>query len=381
MKTINNSNTIEEIVSALKAIKKCVIFSHFNPDGDAIGSAMALTLALENAGKKVDTYIKFDAGQETLPWKFLYLPHIQKVKNLNDTKSSLCLMRTAVKEVDIDFGNYDTLVAIDIASVDRIGDCYKKFLKFPGTTINIDHHDSDKGFAKYNIITEEPATCQMLPEIFDLCGFEITKDIAEYLACGMLTDTGNLSHNDVTVESYKIMARLKEIGADIYRDNYELLVKQPVERARLYGRVVSGGIYTNLCEEDVTIDGGVKPLIGIVVTRLKDLEECGAKQEHTSGIVDFPLSVEGVVVAVSVMEQEGKDGKGNYFRLSFRSRCGYDVNEVAQAEFNGGGHAAAAGGRLYGGIEEVIDRIEKGLRRHSYDWIRKYKQARGETFH
>ncbi|MCD8206051.1 MAG: DHHA1 domain-containing protein [Clostridia bacterium] len=328
---------------------------------------MALTLALEGAGKEACCYIKFDNPDSMLPEKFRYLENLDKVRNLRDFGSVLCPAKSGAKKIilkdceergpEIDLTSMDTIVAIDCAEEKRISTAAAEiFGSFSGLTINIDHHASDVGYAKINFITEEAATCQMLPEIFDACGFDITTDIAEYLVCGIMTDTGNLTHADVTAMSYEIMGRLRRIGAKTDRDYFELMSKRSLEKARLYGNVISKVRYFDGEGNPIEKNDAV-PRIGIVITTLEDLKKTGALQEDTSGLVDFPLTVDGVLVSIAIMEQKPRD-----FRISLRSKDGVDVNEVA-GEFGGGGHEAASGCKIYCELEEVVERLVAAVAR------------------
>ncbi len=163
-------NTINEIAKALKASDRVAIFWHTRPDGDAIGSGLALRQALINAGKTVDAFC-----DDPVPERLSFLPHVKDVQTPDPD--------------DITPASYDTLIAIDCADDLRVGRSHFHFSGFEGPTICIDHHISNPRFCMYNIVFDSPATCQSLPDILDACGYEITPDIANLLLCGVLTNS------------------------------------------------------------------------------------------------------------------------------------------------------------------------------------------------
>ena len=159
------SNSLNEIVSQLKNIKSAAIFCHARPDGDALGAGLALLTALLNEGKHAVM-----CCEDLPPEKFSFLPSMRNVKTA----------LPADKE-------FDTLICVDSADVSRIGTFADAFVKFAGTTLNIDHHVSNKGYAKYNYVCECPATCELLTEIIFEAGFKITEEVANLLMLGLIT--------------------------------------------------------------------------------------------------------------------------------------------------------------------------------------------------
>ena len=156
---------------------------------------------------------------------------------------------------------------------------------------------------------------------------------------GLLTDSGNFSHDDVTEETLSLGAKLVGAGADIRYYNYTLFKKQPKERAKLFATVMSGIRYFH--ENRFAV---------ITITR-KAMEDCQADNGMTEGFVDFPLSVDGVEVACSLMEVKTKQ-----YKVSLRSKEYADVNKIA-GTFGGGGHIRASGCMLFGELEEIIDKL------------------------
>lgn len=293
------------------------ITCHVRPDGDALGSGLALCRALLNAGKKA-----YMLCEEEPPARLKILP----------------AMDSTVRSLPAGV-NPDLYVAVDCAELARTGLYAQAIQSFRGPTVNIDHHVSNPRFAKYNyVLPESTATCEILPEIFEAAGFEITTEIANLLALGLLTDSGNFSHNDVSAKTFTVAAKLKECGADLSGIGYQMFTRQTKGRALLYSRVIDNMRF----ELD-------DKLVFLTIT-LQDFAETGTDKSQTEGFVDFPLSIDGVEVSVSLMEVNKMQ-----YKASLRSKKA-DVNAVA-SRFGGGGHVLASGCMLFGEYEEVVERI------------------------
>ena len=178
-----------------------------------------------------------------------------------------------------------------------------------------------------------------MADLISYMGAPLDKNTAEYLLIGLLTDSGNFSHDDVGQETLALAAKLVAVGADIRYYNYNLFKKQPKARAKLHAKVMSGMRYY--------FDDR---FAAIVITQ-KDMADCQADQSMTEGFVDFPLNVETVEIAASLLEV-----KKRQYKISLRSKEYADVNKVA-ATYGGGGHVRAAGCMLFGELEEVLDKL------------------------
>ena len=175
--------------------------------------------------------------------------------------------------------------------------------------------------------------------LIEYMGAPFDKKTAEYLLLGLLTDSGNFAHDDVSEETFTLAAKLAKAGADIRYYNYNLFKKQPKQRAALFARTMSGIRYY------------FDDRFAVIVVTKQAMEECDADHGMTEGFVDFPLNVDTVEVAASVMEVK----KGQY-KISLRSKEYADVNKIA-GTYGGGGHIRAAGCMLFGDIEEVLDKL------------------------
>ena len=310
------TNSLDEIKEQLNSAKSIAIFCHTRPDGDALGAGLALCLALENAGKKA-----YMCCEDVVPEKFSFIPSMKKV-------------RQEMPNID-----YDLLVSVDCADVTRTGVFSKHFIKFKKKTINIDHHVSNDRYAKLNYVEECPACCEIITELLIKAGYEITEEIANLLMVGLATDTGNFSHQDVTEKTFRTGAYLRSKGADVNLIYYNLFARQTKARALLYGRVMNN------------IRFALEDKFAFVIISEKDMAELNADKSLTEGFVDFPLTIDGVEVSASLLENK----KGQY-KVSLRSKGKVNVNSVATT-FGGGGHVLASGCMLFGELEEVIERL------------------------
>ncbi len=321
------NNTIPEILEKLKAVKRAAIFCHSRPDGDALGSGLAVMCLLRGMGK--EAYMVCD---EKVPDKFMFLPAMEEVRH------------------EIPGGEYDTFIAVDCADMPRMGTFADAYYRFRGTTICIDHHISNKGFAKYNYVMECCAVCELLTDMVKEAGWEPDQETANLLMLGIVTDSGNFTHQDVTEKTYMNAAFLRAHGADPHTINYNMFDRQVKVRALLYGRVMNDMRFFN---ED---------RIAVIVIRDKDTIELGADKSLTEGFVDFPLSVDGVEVAISMLEKN--DEKGQYYKVSFRSKGRVNVSDIA-CSFGGGGHVLASGCVVYGteeqAVKQLVDAVSKAV--------------------
>lgn len=310
------NNSLTEIFEKMKKAKTVAVFCHVRPDGDAIGSGLAITLALRNMGKRA-----YMCCEDLPPKNFSFLTETQNV---------MC---------ELPHEEVDTFICCDCADISRLGIFSKDFQRFKGETINIDHHISNIGYAKTNYVEVCPATSEIVTELFRVNNVEITKPIANLLMLGIITDSGNFTHNDVSERTYMSAAILRKAGADPNIINYNLFSRQPKARALVYGGVMSKMRFA------------LDDKLAIIVITKTDMEKLDNDKSLTEGFVDFPLSIDGVEVSVSLLEF-----KNEQYKTSLRSKGAVNVNKVAAA-FGGGGHILASGCMLFGSLEEVVEKI------------------------
>lgn len=311
-------NTLSEIADVIRHLKSAVIFTHMRPDGDTLGSAMALSRALFllNIPNEV-------INEGEVPEKFLFLEGMKDIR------------RTPT----LDAEGY---ICVDSSDEARLGYAQPVFLagvKKGKVTLNIDHHVSNTRFCKYNFVRPRASNCENMSELISLLGVGPDKLIASYLMVGMITDSGAFSHSDVNGDSFRAAAAAVDAGADVGKITYEVFKKQSKARAQLYAEIISKLRY-DLEDRFVTA----------LVTQ-EQLRKYDLKQDATEGIVDFGLSVDTVEVSVCMMEVK----KGQY-KASLRSKGTVNVNEVAGV-FGGGGHVLASGCMFFGSFEEAYDKL------------------------
>ncbi len=318
-------NTVEEIANILKSVKSAVIFTHMRPDGDTLGSGMALSRALSMLGIENEV-----VNADPVPEKFFFLPGMKEIR----TAPTL---------------NAEAYVCVDSSETGRLGDLEEVFLagaKKKKITINVDHHISNTRYAKYNYVNICSANCENVSELIDALGVQKDKQIADYLMTGLITDSGNFTHSDVNGRTFRIAASAADAGADCNTINYELFRKQKRARAAAYAEVISHLRYE------------LDDRLAIALIPLELLARHCATQDMTEGFVDFALTVDTVEVSVSLMEVK----KGQY-KASFRSKGKTNVNAIA-AVYGGGGHILASGCMMFGEIEEVIDKLRYTVSQH-----------------
>ncbi len=308
--------TVTELSEKLLKESRVAIFCHTRPDGDAIGSACALKLALNGKGISATVFCS-----DPVPQKYLFINEARSIQNgysgsLND---------------------FSALVATDNAELTRLGDFAEAFSKHKNT-YSIDHHISNTRYADINYVNDRASNAENVFAVISEMKAEITPEIANLLAMGIMTDTGGFRHKNVTAETFSDAGKLVKLGADMNNLYFQTFTRQTRQRAELFGRTMSKIRYFH---------DGRTALAGV---RLKDFSETKAMQEETEGFIDFIMGIDGVEVGACVMETD--NGK---FKISLRSKKA-DVNAIA-ATFGGGGHKLASGCKITGEYEEVVDRL------------------------
>lgn len=315
---------------AISQYRTFLVISHQRPDGDAVGSSLAMALALHQLGKAVEVW-----NEDPLPKKFDFLPGVEYWRTSPES---------AGKETD-----FDVIVSVDNANKKRLGRALE-VLTHAKMWINIDHHASNERFGDLNIVdSDSPATGEILYRLFRDAGIKVTREMAVSLFVAISTDTGSFSYPATTAQSFHIAADLVGQGlkvGDISKIIYE---SHPLGRFKLMQRFLSK---TGFHAGNRIAYSWIHP---------EDYRETQAMPEDSEGLIDMIRSIDTVVCAV--MFEHLEDGK---IRLSLRSKDPHvDVNKVAQ-KFGGGGHALAAGARTSGRADEVqkqvLSELEKILR-------------------
>lgn len=307
--------SLKEIAEQLKKLKSAAIFCHMRPDGDTLGAGMGLCRILRANGTECSVVC-----ESAIPQKFFFLEGMDRIGKQPEA-------------------GVEAYIAVDSSETHRLGALCETFERAKKPKFNIDHHISNTRYADYNFVEERAATCEIIAELAQYFESPLDPLAANYILLGISSDTGNFAHKNVTESTFLAAAKLTACGADINAIQYNMFRRQSPARAKLYGRTMSNIRY---------YDEG--RIAFISVTR-KQLQECGATSDVTEGFIDFPLSVEGVEVALCLLEVGDER-----FKISLRSKGKADVNAIASV-YGGGGHILASGCMLQGSLEEVIDKL------------------------
>jgi bifunctional oligoribonuclease and PAP phosphatase NrnA len=306
---------LEDILTYLNKSKSVLISVHLNPDGDALGSQLALMLALKKINKTVVSH-----NLDPVPEIYRFLPHASEIRTGRPVE-----------------GRYDACVVLD-ADPPRTG---LFDTSWPADTlINIDHHVTNQITWPHTWLdAKASATGEMIYKLIQRMGIPLDRDIALCLYTSIFTDTGSFRYSNTTPESMRIAATLLEAGADPWLVTENVYESFAYRRLKLLGIVLSG--------MERTEDGRVA---WVVVTN-ELYHQTGTTAEDTDNFVNFVRSTKGVEVAV-LFRQIG----AAQFKISLRSKGRVDLSGLAQS-FGGGGHKNAAGGVLDGSVEEVKGRV------------------------
>jgi phosphoesterase RecJ-like protein len=321
--------SLSKVVAAIQARESFVLTSHARPDGDALGSQMALGLALEALGKKV-RWVDHDPA----PQPYRHFPSVDRI------------------EVSSTFtGDADAVIVMECNTLSR-----PEVAGFEGKfVINVDHHGGNTMYGDVNWFDESAAAvCEMAAEIIDALGVTWTPEIATHLYLGISTDTGSFRHANITPRTFEICRRIAEAGA-----NPEQLARQIYDSFSV-GRVILTGEMLHAME----LHHGHRVAILSYDDAL--LKKCGATADDTDGLVNIPLGAKDVQAVALIKRQASSppasgQQASSEFRVSLRSKGDVDVRAVAQ-RWNGGGHRNAAGCNMSGSLDDVkralIDALE-----------------------
>ena len=311
---------IQNVLEVIQNKQDFLIASHVRPDGDSLGSQLALALTLESLGKTVTV-----VSHDPVPDRYAQLPGTDRVHVADRLERS-----------------FDAALVLECGSIERpgIGGLGDEFV------VNIDHHHSTQPFGDINWI--EPSTCavgEMIYRLSKALGVEITPEIATNVYVAILTDTGSFQFSSTTAGTFRIAAELAEHGADVPGIAMRVFYSNPIEKVR------SMGVILNAMDLD---DSG--RIVWTVLTR-EDMKRHRCMDEDVEGLVNYPLTIVGIDVAVFFRELD--DGS---FRVSLRAKHDVDVSAIA-SKFGGGGHRKAAGCRMVGSLEAVREQVVSSVRR------------------
>ena len=307
----------EGIAEAIRKAETVAVCSHIYPDGDTVGSALAMRLALQAMGKKVQVFC-----QHKVPDNLAFLPGAAEFRRPEENTDS-----------------FDLLLAVDVSDEGRLGTCIE-LKKRCAHTAQIDHHGTNPGYAEVNSIDgAASATCTMLRDHLKALGTELTADIAVCLYTGISTDTGNFSFDCTDAEAFDVMSDLMKTGLPIAQLSLRLFRERSKEQILLLGKAI-GSL-------EFRADGR----LAVMKLTKKDFEDCGALSEHADTLVNYGLETTGTQMAL--LGRESDDGK---IKFSLRAREPYCVDGIAK-RLGGGGHARASGISMEGSLEETTETV------------------------
>ncbi|MBE6338325.1 MAG: bifunctional oligoribonuclease/PAP phosphatase NrnA [Lentimicrobiaceae bacterium] len=322
------------IINLFKTYKKVVIVSHVNPDGDAIGSSLALYLYLKKLGSDVHVIVPND-----YPSFLSWMPYIQDVliydKNVDEANK---IMTEA-----------ELFCYLDFNTQSRTGVMHNDLCRYNSTPkILIDHHigaDTSQFVACFSE-TEISSTSEMIAEFIKYQGFDnyLDDDIATNIIVGMITDTGTFSHS-IFKNTFSIFGDILSSTTVNYKKIHQNIYNTSTEnRLRLLGFLINDRM--TILEDYNT---------AIIYASKSDLERFNYQVGDTEGVVNYPLTIGNIKMSVLFTEKQ------DVIRLSLRSKDDFSVNDMSRKHFNGGGHLNAAGGTLYCSLEEAIEKFKSVL--------------------
>ncbi len=312
--------TIDNIKEEIQKANDVVILTHESPDGDAVGSALAMYLTLKKLGKTVDVIIPEYASM------FEFLPGADDIKKVGKQES------------------YDLAISVDVTGINRLNG-FANYFENAKVKIQIDHHQVNEMFADYNFVNPaSPACAQNLIFIIEQLGVEIDKEIGTCLLTGIITDTGGFKYEGVSAETFEFTSWLLAKGVNV-SDVYKR-VMQTKTRANFELRKLVMDRMEFVCDNKITFT---------YMTFQDELNTGAAPGDH-EGLVEIGRDIEGVEVSIFLREVE------NGYKVSLRSNDYVDVSNVC-VTFNGGGHKKAAGCTIFNTLdiakETIIHEVEK----------------------
>ncbi len=322
--TTTHKDDLAAVADVIRSNDRFLVTTHENPDGDALGSILAMKLALEQLGKDAVLYL---SGIIPLPHEYAFMP----LDGLTRTPPEDSAERI--------------VLALDCANERRLGPDPELVARAP-LVVDVDHHHDNSCFGKVNlIVADASSTGEILYDLFQELGVRLTSEIAEALYIALVTDTGRFQYTNTTPKTLRIAAELVEAGANVhqvFQDVYEnvafakiKLVARALEKARVYegGRVIVADLERS------------------------DFEAAGAEEPFAEGIIDYLRAVEGAEVVALIREPPTQNGPTR--RVSLRTRAeGIDVSAIARKS-GGGGHRQAAGFSSEASTEEIVDFIRR----------------------
>jgi bifunctional oligoribonuclease and PAP phosphatase NrnA len=315
---------LDAVVEAIRSHDRFLVTTHENPDGDALGSILAMKLALEQLGKDASLYL---SGTIPLPSEYDFMDLGAVSRELPDDAAERVVL------------------ALDCANERRLGPD-SSFVERSPLVVDIDHHHDNSRFGQVNfIVADASSTGEILYDLFGELGVELTPEIAEALYIALVTDTGRFQYTNTSPKALRIAAHLVEAGANVHQVFQDVYENVAFAKLKLLARALeSARVY----------EGG-----RVIVADLErgDFAAAGAEEPFAEGIIDFLRSVEGAEIVALIREPPTQNGPTR--RVSLRTRgTGIDVSAIARKS-GGGGHRQAAGFSSESSTDEIVDFIRR----------------------
>ncbi|MEG1524064.1 MAG: bifunctional oligoribonuclease/PAP phosphatase NrnA [Clostridia bacterium] len=306
---------LTDAVRFIRAHDDILLIAHVSPDGDTLGSSLALYGALLQLGKRAQIVC-----EDSVPRIYRFLPNAGQVLLPENARQT------------------EAVISVDCADLARTGKSQLLFCS-AAYTLNIDHHGTNDRYATENYVQKAGATGELVLNILTNLKVNVTKDIAACLYAAITTDTGNFSYSNTTPDTLRNAAELLECGIDLPYLNRMVFRTVPFHKMRLHGLAI---MKTELYE---------RGRIGISMLTEEDLKSCGATGEDMEGIIDSIRDIDTVEIAA--MLRESSDG---LIRVSLRGKSAADVSKIA-VRYGGGGHKLAAGCTMQPPIADAASKI------------------------
>jgi phosphoesterase RecJ-like protein len=302
------STELEQVADEIRQGERFLLTTHENPDGDALGSLLAMHDILEALGK--DSVMFLAAKEFPLPVEYRFLP-----------------LEEVFHEPPADLADR-VVIFLDCGNIDRMPVDFLR--EGENTVLNIDHHHDNTRFGTVNLVdVDASCTAEILYDLVGLLGVELTPEMANALYVGLITDTGNFMYENTDARSHRMAAALIEAGVDVNGTYRRLYEHAPLEKLKLVARALAG------------IERFEDGLLAITYISADDYRETGASEPLTEGIIDQLRTIDGTAIAAVVRDQA--DGGRAAHKVSLRSTDGrVDVSAIAR-KHGGGGHRRAAG--------------------------------------
>lgn len=312
---------LEDIKQKIEKANSIVLLTHEMPDGDAVGSTIAMYIALKRLGKNVDMII------ENCPRTYDFLPFRNEIKEEGSREK------------------YDLTIALDCSDIKRLNG-FSNYFETAKDRIVIDHHGSNTMFGDINFVNPvSPACCQILVLVLEYLGVEIDKEIGTCILAGIITDTGGFKYEAVTAETFELVAQLINKGINV--SNVYKKVLQMISRSSFELRKIAMNRLEFLEEGKISFT---------YITK-KDEETWNAVTGEHEGIVEMARDIEGVEVAIFLREAE------NGYKASLRSNNYVNVSDICLM-LGGGGHPKAAGANLPFPLEQAKEKIVEQIKNY-----------------